>query len=175
MKPSLLSIVGRKGSGKSQVIENLITDFKARGLRIGLIKHLAKPGIEIEQPGKDTYRYRQCGAETVVLSGQSQFAVFSDVKQETPLEKILLHFEGYDLVLLEGYFLESIMKIEVHRAEAGNLLTRKMENVLAIVSDAETSSSAVHFAPAQISCLASWVEEWIKRGAEMILQKEIHA
>ncbi len=45
MRPALLAVVGKKGSGKSQVIERLITDLKARGHRIGLVKHLSKPGI----------------------------------------------------------------------------------------------------------------------------------
>jgi len=174
VKPPLLSIVGRKGAGKSQVIENLISDLKARGLRIGLIKHLAKPGIEIDQPGKDTYRYRKCGAETVVLSGRNQLAFFSDIAEETPLEKIILFFEGYDLVLLEGYLLEPVMKIEVYRAEAGDLLTQKMEHVLAIVSDVRTVSPASHFAPDQSASMASWIEDWIQNGTEVNVRKEMH-
>ncbi len=175
MRPIFLSVVGRKGSGKSQVIENLISFLKERGYRIGLIKHLAKAGMEIDQPGKDTYRYRQCGAQTVVLSGQTRLAVFSEIAEETPLEKLWLFFEGYDLVLLEGYFLESILKIEVHRGELGDPLTQKMENVLAIVSDVVMASSAVHFTYGQISILASLVEDRIKNGADIISPKEIHA
>ncbi len=176
MKPALLSVVGRKGCGKSKVIEILIADFKMRGYRIGLIKHLAKAGAEIDQPGKDTYRYRKCGAETVVLSGQIQMALFSDVAQEMPLEKILLFFEGCDLVLLEGYYLESVVKVEVHRTGMGNFLTQGMDNVLAVVSDSVTSSLAMHFAHEQIAGLASRVEAWIKSGAgTLIPTTEIHA
>lgn len=175
MKPALLSVVGRKGCGKSEVIGRLISNLKERGFRMGLIKHPAKPGMEIDQQGKDTYRYRKCGVETVVLSGQTQLAVFSDVVEELPLEKLLLFFEGYDLVLLEGYFLESIVKIEVHREERGEPLTQKMENVLAIVSNAVTVSSAIHFTYDQIPVLASLVEDRIKNGADVTSLKEIHA
>lgn len=153
MRPAVLSVVGRKGSGRSGVIEGLISNLKTRGLRIGLIKHLSRPGVEIDQPGKDTYRYRQCGAQTVILSGQSHLAVFSDLAEETPLEQLLPLFKDYDLVLLEGYFLESIMKIEVHREELGSPLTQKMENVLSMISSTEHH---------QISNLASLVEEWMK-------------
>jgi molybdopterin-guanine dinucleotide biosynthesis protein MobB len=174
MKPALLAVVGKKGCGKSQVIERLILNLKERGFRIGLIKHLAKAGVEIDQPGKDTYRYRKCGAQTVVLSGQSQWAVFSDIVEETPLEKILLFFEGYDLVLLEGYFLESVMKIEVHRAEAGDPLTQEMEHVLAIVSDIVTVSPASHFTHAQVSSLAPWIEDWMQNRVEVNARKEMH-
>ena len=150
--PMILSVVGKKGSGKSPVIENVIAHLKQRGYRIGLIKHLSRPGIEIELPEKDTSRYRKCGAETVILSGQKERAIFSDVEEETPLEKLLLFFEGYDLVLLEGYFLESVMKIEVHRAELGEPLTRNMKNVLAILSDAAAD---------QTEALVSSIEDWL--------------
>ncbi len=153
MKPVLLSVLGKKGSGKSGVIENLISLLKERGHRVGLIKHLSKPGIEIDHPGKDTYRYRKCGAETVVLSGQNQLAVFSDLAEEMPLEKILSFFDGYDLVLLEGYFLESVMKIEVHRAELGEPFTRNMKNVLAVLSGAAAD---------QALSIASLVEDWME-------------
>ncbi len=78
--------------------------------------------------------------------------MFSNVTEETPLEKLLLFFEGYDLVLLEGYFLESVMKIEVHCAELGEPLTRNMKNVLAILSGAAAN---------QVENLASLIEEWM--------------
>lgn len=153
MKPALLSVVGKKGSGKSRVIESLISLLKGRGRRIGLIKHLSKPGVEIDAPEKETSRYRKSGAETVVLSGQNQRAIFSDLTEETPLETLLSFFEGYDLVLLEGYFLDSVVKVEVHREELGEPLTRNMKNVLAVLSDDSTD---------QIENLASWVEGWME-------------
>lgn len=166
MKPVLLSFVGRKGSGKAQVIENLITALKGRGHRIGLIKHLAKPGVEIDLPGKDTYRYRQCGAGTVILSGRTQLAVFSDLSEEIPLEKLLTLFENCGVVFLEGYFLDSVMKVEVHRGALGNPLTLGMENVLAVLSDTVTPVPATHFDYSQIPHLSFWIENWlINQGA----------
>ena len=90
--------------------------------------------MEIDQPGKDTWRYRQAGAETVVLSGRQQMAYFSNVMDETPLEKLLPLFEGFDLVLLEGYFLKEIPKLEIFQPEMGEPLTRGMENIFAVDS-----------------------------------------
>ncbi len=132
--PALLSIVGKKGSGKSAVIETLIRILKERGLRVGLIKHMAKENLEIDQPGKDTWRYRQAGAETVILSGRNQLAVFSTITEETPLEKLLPGFQGFDLVIMEGYFLKEVKKIEIYQSESGEPLTRGMENVFTVDS-----------------------------------------
>lgn len=151
MKPAVLSIVGKKGSGKSEVLENLISHFKDEGWKMGAIKQMAKVGLEIDQPGKDTYRYRKSGAETVILSGQRQLAIFSDIDEETPLEELLHFFEGYDLVFLEGYLLDSIMKIEVvEEYGEGDLLTKGMPNVLVI-----------HSSKHPLRPLVSLVESWL--------------
>ena len=121
---ALLSVVGRKGSGKSEVLEQLISILKGRGYRIGVIKHLARDDVEIDEPGKDTFRYRARGAETVVLSGRKRLALFSNLDGEIPLEALLKFFPDFDLVFLEGYFLDEIPKIEVHKEDLGELVGR---------------------------------------------------
>lgn len=115
--PVLVSLVGRKGSGKSEVLEKLIRIFSQRGFRIGVIKHLARDDFEIDEPGKDTYRYRTQGAGTVILSGRRRLAIFSNLQEEIPLNRLLTFFEDFDLVFLEGYYLEGIPRIEVQHKE----------------------------------------------------------
>ncbi|MBI3313780.1 MAG: molybdopterin-guanine dinucleotide biosynthesis protein B, partial [Candidatus Omnitrophica bacterium] len=117
MKPFLLSIVGRKGSGKSEVLEVLIASLKEKGLRVGVMKHLAREDFEIDQPGKDTYRYRLWGAETVMLLGKKKRAIFSDLPIESDWEENLKYFEDFDLVFMEGYFLKTVPMIEVYNSE----------------------------------------------------------
>ena len=113
MKPVLMSVVGRKGAGKSEVLEALIALLKEKGLRIGVMKPLAREDFEIDQPGKDTYRYRMQGAETVMLLGRKRRAIFSDLPSESDWEENLKYFEGFDVIFLEGYFLKNIPTIEV--------------------------------------------------------------
>lgn len=158
--PSLLSVVGRKGCGKSEALENLISGFTQRGYRVGVIKRLARDDFEIDQPGKDTHRYRVQGAETVILAGRKRLAVFSNLREEMPLEEILTHFRDFDLVLLEGYFSEDIPKLEVHRKALGErLLTEKVENVVAILSDDPTNGESPVFLFHQMDALISCIEE----------------
>ena len=111
--PLLFSILGKKGAGKSELLENLIHCLTEKGFRVGVIKHLARPDLEIDEPGKDTYRYRMQGARTVILSGRKRLAIFKNVDEETPLEELLLHYEGFDFVFLEGYEVDVIQKIEI--------------------------------------------------------------
>ena len=135
---AVLSVIGRKGSGKAEVLENLIALMTGKGFRIGVIKHLAKDDIEIDEPQKDTFRYRMRGAETVMLAGRKRLAVFSNPAREIPWQELLSSFEGFDLVFLDGYFIDEVPKIEVLCA---------------------------HFSREKIAALASWIEEQHLRRA----------
>ena len=137
----LLSIVGRKGAGKSQVLETLIRLLKQKGLRVGVIKHLAREDFEIDQPGKDTQRYRLQGAETVMLLGQRKFAVFSQAEEMISLERQLRYFEEFDLVFLEGYLLENIPVLEVYAPELGVPLVSKHTNIFAVCTAKDDMNS----------------------------------
>ena len=162
--PALLSVVGRKGSGKSGVLETLISLLTQKGFRVGVIKHLARDDFEIDEPRKDTYRYRARGAETVVLAGRKRLAVFSNLRAEMTLEQILNFFQGFDLVLLEGYFLDEVPKLEVRKKELGEpLLTEKVKNRFAILSDGDTGNGLPHFSFGELEGLAHFIEENLLR------------
>lgn len=161
MKPALLAIVGRKGTGKSEVLEALIALIKEKGLRIGVMKHLAREDFEMDQPGKDTYRYRRQGAETVMLLGRKKRAIFSDSPFEFDWEENLKYFEEFDLVFLEGYFLKTVPTVEVYKKELGDPLLSGMENVFAVCSDTPTGIPAPHFTRSQLEKLAVLIRSQI--------------
>jgi molybdopterin-guanine dinucleotide biosynthesis adapter protein len=156
----LISILGRRGAGRSKVLESLIGCLKQKNalLRVGVIKHMAKEHYEIDQPGKDTYQYRMQGAETVMLAGQKRLAVFSNLTQEIPLEELLKSFQGFDLIFLEGYYREDLPKIEVYKEETGDRpLAASLNNVWAIFSDKPTGMDLPHFY--DVDPLAAFIEE----------------
>lgn len=164
---ALLSIVGRKGAGKSEVLEALIVLLTSGGFRIGVLKHLARGDIEIDEPGKDTFRYRMSGAEKVVLAGKKRLAVFENLNEEIPFEGLLLLFRDFDLVFLEGYMQEEFLKIEVHKKELGDfLLTERVKNVVAICSDGEGRNGIPFFAFDELHKLANLIEN-------QLLKKEV--
>lgn len=119
MKPKVISVIGKKGSGKSEGLEKLISILSGRGLRLGVVKRLARDDIEIDQPGKDTFRYRAGGAEQVILAGRRRLSLFANLKEELPVAELLSHFEGFDLVFLEGHFGPGIPRIELQKNESG--------------------------------------------------------
>jgi len=132
----VISIVGRSGTGKTVLIERLITEFKKRGYHVATVKHCLS-GFEIDQPGKNSWRFAKAGSDAVLISSPDRLAFIKNVDHDPHIEEIL-HVIGseFDFVLAEGFKQSEIPKIEVHRKELGDDLLCSVQVLSAIVSDA---------------------------------------
>ena len=130
-----VSIVGKSDAGKTTLIERLIRELKARGLRVGTVKHDVH-GFEMDREGKDSWRHAQAGADSVVVSSPQGLALIKRVDQELKLTEVVEQFLGdVDLVLTEGYKRESTCRVEVHRAAHAPGLISAPEELLAVATD----------------------------------------
>ena len=104
MKPKVISVIGTKKSGKTTTTENLIEELTKRGYRVAAIKHVPeRENFTIDTPGKDTYRYAQHGAKTVIAVSANEIATIEKIQAETvPFEKLIEKCAGNDIVLVEG-------------------------------------------------------------------------
>jgi molybdopterin-guanine dinucleotide biosynthesis adapter protein len=98
------ALTGSSGSGKTTLIVQLIAQHVARGLRVGAIKHTHHT-LNEEHRG-DTARFRDAGAEPVILAGRGEAVLFasagaSRIAFEQPRE-LLRHFDC-DVVFVEGF------------------------------------------------------------------------
>ncbi len=140
MAPPIICIVGKKKSGKTTFIEKLIPELKALGISVGTVKHDAH-SFEMDHEGKDTWRHRQAGSETVVVSSPTQVAVIKTVEKEMWLPELVEEFfADRQLVITEGYFRSDQPKIEIHRSEAHarplcNKQNEEEHQLMAMVSD----------------------------------------
>ncbi|MCK4434661.1 molybdopterin-guanine dinucleotide biosynthesis protein B, partial [Candidatus Bathyarchaeota archaeon] len=66
MKTTVIAVVGTKNSGKTTVIEILTKELVKRGYRLAVAKHIPEPSFTIDTEGKDTWRFAEAGAETIV-------------------------------------------------------------------------------------------------------------
>lgn len=134
-----VSIVGKSGSGKTALIERLITEFKRRGYRVATVKHSPEhrlEGIEIDKPGKDSWRFAQAGSDAIVFSSPDKLMFIKNVDGDSSIEEILRIIGGdFDLVLIESFKTGKAPKIEVHRKELGEDFVCPTEALSAIVSD----------------------------------------
>lgn len=121
--PILVAFVGHSGSGKTTLVERLIALFTAAGLRVAAVKHDPKGHAAYDSPGKDSWRFRQAGAEAVALAGPTTLATFRTVRDEPQLPELaarLVAESGAVLVLAEGYHTQrGFPRIEVYRPALG--------------------------------------------------------
>ena len=133
----VFGVVGWKNSGKTGLMERLVAEFVARGLRVSTLKH-AHHSFDVDHEGKDSYRHRIAGATEVLLASRNRWALMHELRgeDEPVLDDLLARLSRVDLVLVEGYKRDRHHKIEAHRQATGNpLIASEDQTVRAIASD----------------------------------------
>ena len=133
----IFGVTGWKNSGKTGLMERLITEFTARGLSVSSIKH-AHHSFDIDYPGRDSYRHRDAGARQVLLASRNRWALMHELRDEDEpsLGDLLKQLSPVDLVLIEGYKRDRHPKIEAHRKETGQpLIAPEDQTIVAVASD----------------------------------------
>jgi len=152
----IICIVGRSQTGKTTLIEKLIPVLKGRGYRIGTIKH-SHHIFELDKTGKDSWRHREAGAETVIIASPGKIAMVKNDHEGT-LDGLHNFFSDLDLLITEGYKGEEKPKIEVVRAARHQqALLADDVNLIAVVTDAQMSIKVPVFGMEDIAQLADFI------------------
>lgn len=134
-------VVGWKNSGKTGLMERLVSEFASRGLKVSTLKH-AHHSFDVDHEGKDSHRHRVAGATEVLLASRTRWALMHELRgdEEPSLDDMLTRLSPVDLVLVEGYKRDRHPKIEAHRAETRNpLIAPDDPTVRAIASDSQAT------------------------------------
>jgi molybdopterin molybdotransferase len=166
----VLGVCAWSGTGKTTLLTELIPRLKATGLRVTVIKH-GHHNIELDSPGKDTYRFREAGAAQVVLASRKRMAIMQECKtqREPELADVLrfINRDCADLVLVEGFKHTTMPKIEVHRPSVGKpLLYPDDSSVIALVTDDMTLEVPAHISKLDLNLpdsIADFILQWLKR------------
>lgn len=116
----VFGIAGRSGSGKTTLIEAMLPLLAAQGLRVNVIKH-SHHDLQLEPPHKDSARFRQAGAQEVMVASPYRYAIVHELRgaPEPGLSEQIARLSAADLVLVEGFKHEAIPRLEVYRQENG--------------------------------------------------------
>lgn len=135
-RPVVISIVGHSGSGKTTLVEKLVRNLSDRGMKIATIKH-AHHKVELDTPGKDSYRYKAAGASMSLLLTRDALQLVADaIDEREPEQLVCRYMTEADLVLAEGFSHAPGVKIEVLRRACGKPPRCAIEdNLIAIVTD----------------------------------------
>jgi len=104
MKAPVVAVLGRKASGKTLVVENLVQGLKARGFRVATAKHVNLKGFSLDEEGRDTWRHAVAGANPVVSVSDMETAILiRDGVENFSFDGLFRFMPGVDIVLLEGF------------------------------------------------------------------------
>jgi molybdopterin-guanine dinucleotide biosynthesis protein MobB len=129
--PPVVSVIGRKNSGKTELTVALAAELNRRGRRVMTVKR--GHGFDVDRPGKDSWRHRhEGGVKRTVLAGPGEFAVIGTWprgeggRKDPSLKEIVgRYLHDADLVLAEGFKSSDVPRVEAHR------LSRDPESLLA--------------------------------------------
>lgn len=80
----VIGFAGYSGSGKTSLVELLITLMRAQGLSVSVVKH-AHHHFDVDHEGKDSWRHRKAGAYEVVLASDRRLALMREFPRPTEL------------------------------------------------------------------------------------------
>lgn len=134
MPPAILNIVAAQSkTGKTTVMEKLLPELTARGLRVAALKGEVHH-YNLDLPGKDTWRFAQAGAEVVGMTTPEKYILIGSAAGTGGTAAAVAKLQEFDLILFEGGKRSPYPKIEVVRS-ALNGQPLLPQGTIALVSD----------------------------------------
>ena len=158
----VIAFVGKSDTGKTQLIKNLVVEWKQRGRSVSVIKHCSC-GFTLDIEGKDTWQFMEAGADNVSMVSSDRIATIHKTKSEPDLLQIAQTvFPSSDIVIIEGgRRIKDVSKIEVLRSEISEALETPKDELLAAVSDKNLDLDIPVFHSGQIEELADFIERTV--------------
>ncbi|MFH1893763.1 MAG: molybdopterin-guanine dinucleotide biosynthesis protein B [Candidatus Zixiibacteriota bacterium] len=154
-----LAVVGAKNSGKTTVIEGLVSYLVGEGYRVATVKHTSH-SHRFDTRGKDSYRHRQAGAGLTVAVSDEEVAIFTrpgllDICQLQHITR-----QQIDIWIIEGDWQADRPKVLVtrHLKELPGTLP---DNVVATIGPERVSEVPAHFEAGDHGGLGSLVSSTI--------------
>ncbi len=165
-----IHIVGRKNSGKTTLVVELVEWLTQQGYRVGTIKH-THHHHELDTPGKDSFLHREAGSNAIGILSPAMNAVFwpnpkptepgeDDASNQTDKRYQLFQslMDQCDLVLVEGDSKTTATKLEVWRAEnTSEPMIAQDEDFSALITDDNYTTNLPVLRRSDIPALAAWI------------------
>lgn len=158
----VISIVGYADSGKTTVVVDMVNVLKKRGYRVAAVKHTPH-GYETEAPGKDSSRYREAGADKVVLAGPDSLSIRERTDTGLSLAEVCTRITGVDFIVAEGFKKEPGPKVGIFRQGYSADLAAVVQGLIAVVSDYPVEQGVPCFSFDQTEELVDFVTGYLSR------------
>ena len=172
-RPPMVSVVGRKHSGKTTLTVRLAAELGRRGHRVMTIKH-GSHTFNIDPATTDTWRHwHEGGAERVAMASPDKFALVVRWSEELAPEAIAERYMGdADVVVCEGFTASALPKVEIFRRDVHptplyDAASGRAELWRAIVTDVDDLAAAPAVLPLSDP-------QWLDRLAALVEREIMH-
>lgn len=124
----VISFVGYSNSGKTTILEKVISKLKDNGIRVAYIKH-THHDIEMVQ-NKDSYKMQKAGAKISTVISHSQTMIIEN--KAIDIHELIKKINNVDIILIEGYKNKNFQKILVLNDEKESPVS--FDECLAVIS-----------------------------------------
>ena len=110
----IIGVVGWKNTGKTTLIEKLISEFNKRNLTVSTIKH-SHHNFSVDREGTDSFRHFNAGTKETILASEQKWIKFSRQREEDMpnLSYLIKQIIPVDIVIVEGFKASDHKKVEV--------------------------------------------------------------
>ena len=101
-KSAIFGLYGKTNSGKTTLLVEIIRHLKSRGFKIATVK-ISNKEIEIDHPGKDSWKYAKARSDLIVLSSLKETDII--IKERKNINEILKQIKNigdFDVIFVEG-------------------------------------------------------------------------
>jgi len=129
----VVAVIGQPGSGKTELILQLVRAWKERGRRVGVLNRASD-----RNAGKPTLESAvEAGAHAAILAEPGRLEILTADQDEQTAESLAANYAlGADLVLFESRERVHLPTIELFRSDlAEKPLTRRSRDIVALIGD----------------------------------------
>lgn len=159
MIPVISIVANASNLGKTTILCKIIKELKDRDYKVATIKHHHKDNIEIDKPGKDSWKHAESGTDIVVVSSPTKIAKIEKTEKEYTLDEITRTIENVDIIITEGYKKENKSKIEILRKGLSEEIISNRDELLVVIADFKIKDNIPQFNFEETKEIVDFIEE----------------
>ena len=139
----------------------MVSELRRRKYKIGAVKHTSH-SFEIDKPGKDSYRLKECGSSVGGIFSNDKIMIVKDLEEGEDIVKLVFeYFYDMDLGLIEGcreYKLPKILILASDEVEK-EISNFNRDEIVAVIGTGKINTDLNYFGRYEIKRVADFVEK----------------